>query len=295
MTDSILKINETAARLIFLFYVMVVFILSDSLFHELAEHVEWIAHAWTIGKGGSRGNGAAGGTISVVFGIAVLVLTGYIYSYFWGKLKLIRSFKAIAQSSIAKCSDGEIVRIQGTLELMPTKLTAPFSQRQCSAYSISALKPAKTNDWPRTYWDPIAFKLLANDFLIRCKKHFVLVRSNNAKIIIQTDAVHDESSYSKDLGGFLTYEENAKRKRTLEALGISPIPYIGAYGKDVKFEEGVLMRGERVAVLGRGQWISTAAYQELRFLSERGIDKVFEIATDAEQQLVISDSADFLE
>ncbi len=55
------------------------------------------------------------------------------------------------------------------------------------------------------------------------------------------------------------------------------------------------MRGERVAVLGRGQWISTAAYQELRFLSERGIDKVFEIATDAEQQLVISDSADFLE
>ncbi len=146
---------------------MVVFILSDSLFHELAEHVEWIAHAWTIGKGGSRGNGAAGGTISVVFGLAVLVLTGYIYSYFWGKLKLIRSFKAIAQSSIAKCSDGEIVRIQGTLELMPTKLTAPFSQRQCSAYSISALKPAKTNDWPRTYWDPIAFKLLANDFLIR--------------------------------------------------------------------------------------------------------------------------------
>lgn len=288
-----MKINETVARLIFLFYVVVVFILTYLLLRELTAYVEWIAQAWTFG--GRRGRKGQGFTISMVFGLAVLVLTGYIYSYFWGKLKLIRSFKAIAQSSISKCSDGEIVRIQGTLELMPTKLTAPFSQRQCSAYSISALKPLKRPGITSTYWETIAFKLLANDFLIRCKKHFVLVRSNHAKIIIQTDTVHDESSYSKELGGFLTYEENAKRKRTFEALGVSPIPYIGAYGKDVKFEEGVLMRGERVAVLGRGQWISTAEYQELRFLSKRGIDKVFEIATDAEQQLVISDSADFLE
>mgnify|MGYP006360781417 CR=1 FL=1 len=288
-----MKINETVARLIFLFYVVVVFILTYLLLRELTAYVEWIAQAWTFG--GRRGRKGQGFTISMVFGLAVLVLTGYIYSYFWGKLKLIRSFKAIAQSSISKCSDGEIVRIQGTLELMPTKLTAPFSQRQCSAYSISALKPLKRPGITSTYWETIAFKLLANDFLIRCKKHFVLVQSNHAKIIIQTDTVHDESSYSKELGGFLTYEENAKRKRTFEALGVSPIPYIGAYGKDVKFEEGVLMRGERVAVLGRGQWISTAEYQELRFLSKRGIDKVFEIATDAEQQLVISDSADFLE
>ena len=287
-----MKINETVARLIFLFYVVVVFILTYLLLRELTAYVEWIAQAWTFG--GRRGRKGQGFTISMVFGLAVLVLTGYIYSYFWGKLKLIRSFKAIAQSSISKCSDGEIVRIQGTLELMPTKLTAPFSQRQCSAYSISALKPLKRPGITSTYWETIAFKLLANDFF-RCKKHFVLVRSNHAKIIIQTDTVHDESSYSKELGGFLTYEENAKRKRTFEALGVSPIPYIGAYGKDVKFEEGVLMRGERVAVLGRGQWISTAEYQELRFLSKRGIDKVFEIATDAEQQLVISDSADFLE
>ncbi len=290
-----MRINETLAHYIGLFSGYGLFILFALLGWQLAEYSEWFANVWA-----SKFNRVA---IISCFAFGAICLFAYTYSYFWGKRKLIRTFKATVLSAISQCADGEIVRIQGALDAMPATLTAPFSQRQCSAYSFRASRHVERVTTSKSgshvssekAWETFAFIELANDFLIRCENEFALVRSNKAKIVIQPDTVHDESSYSKDGGGFLTDDENTKRKQTLEALGISPRPYIGIYAEDVKFEEGVLVIDEQVAVLGRGYWISTAEYPELRFLTERGIVRVFEIATDAEQQLFISDSADVLE
>jgi hypothetical protein len=293
--DIILKINETLTHYIGLFSSYGLIILTALLGWELSEHSEWFANLWV-----SKLNRVA---LISCCALGAICLFVYTYSYFWGKRKLIRTFKAIVRSTLSKCIDGEIVRIQGDLHTLPELLNAPFSQRQCSAYSIRASKRVErvttsnmgSHVSSETAWETFTFIVLAKDFLIRCEDHFALVRSNNAEILIQPDTIHDESSYLKDRGGFLTDDENTKRKHTLEALGISPSPFIGVYSEDVKFEEGVLQDGEQVAVLGRGQWIHTAAYQELRFLTERGIDKVFEIATHTEQKLFISDSADILE
>ncbi|WP_157605979.1 hypothetical protein [Rheinheimera sp. SA_1] len=290
-----MKINETITHYIGLFSGKVLIIIFALLGWKLTEYSDWFANVWA-----SEFNRV---TLTSCFACGAIWLSVYTYSYFWGKRKLIRTFKANARSTISKCTDGDLVRIQGELNTLPALLNAPFSQRQCSAYSIKASRRVEratssnsgSHVSSEKAWETFTFVELANDFLIRCENHFALVRSKDAKIIIQPDTVHDESSYSKDRGGFLTEDENTKRKQTLAALSVSPNQYIGVYGVDVKFEEGVLAHGEQVAVLGRGHWINTDAYQELRILTERGIDKVYEIATDTEQKLFISDSVDVLE
>ena len=143
-------------------------------------------------------------------------------------------------------------------------------------------------------WETIKFVEIANDFLIQCGSHYAVVRVSGAKVFIHADTSHDETTYEKDWGGFLTQSENEKRERVLENVGISPKFYIEIYDADVKFEEGVLEPDEQVAVLGLGNWVNTSEHQELVFLAKIGVESVFEIRDFAEQKLFISDTSDVL-
>jgi hypothetical protein len=107
--------------------------------------------------------------------------------------------------------------------------------------------------------------------------------------------MHDESSYAKDRGGFLTENENNKRQEALIRMSHSYKNYVGVYAEDIKFEEGILEQDEQVAVRGVGKWINVAELEELSFLLEKGVNKVFEIRNSADNQLHISDSLDVLE
>lgn len=290
-----MKINETAAHYIGLFSGLGLMTLFAFLGWTLAEHSDWFANVWASGP--SRLVIIIGGALGAVWALA------FTYSYLYGKRMLIRTFKKVVRSTVSECIDGDIVRVQGELNLLSHSLTAPLSKRQCSAYSIRASKiidrmttrAGGGHVSSESAWETFQYIEVASDFLIRCGDHFALVRSSDAKIIIQPDMIHDESSYSKDRGGFLTDEENTKRKQTLDAMGLYSNQYVGIYAADVKFEEAVLEPGEQVAVLGRGHWINTAASQEFHFLNERGIVKVFELAVDPTQGLFISDSNDVLE
>ncbi len=207
------------------------------------------------------------------------------------------------KSTLINCNDNEVVRIQGTLKVIGEPLIAPFSAKQCAAYQTRALneedvvttKGSGSHVESKTIWETIKVVKEVRDFLIKCGEQYALVRVSEGQIKIHEDIVHDENAYTKDRGGFLTESENNKRQETLIRMNQSYRNYIGVYAEDIKFEEGILEQDEQVAVRGVGKWINVDSIEELNFLREEGVDKVFELKNTTDYQLFISDSLDVLE
>jgi len=289
-----IKLNETTKHYIGLFiaYGSMLAVMFVSV--QLAEHTEWFAEFWA-----SKTNRAF-----TIFGLPPLLLyLGYqFHSYFWGKKKLIRSFKGVERLKLQDCKDGEKVRIQGKLLSLSNPVLAPLSQRECVAFTLRASReverasPTGTGQVrSETAWETLKFEQHAEDFLIECGGDYVLVRTLGSEIIIRPDSIHDISSYSLDKGGFLTPEENDLRKGILEAMEINSRPYVGVYAANLKFEEGVLEENEQVAIVGTGHWRNISDVKEFNLLAEKEVTRVFEICTTEGVQTYISDSQDLLD
>lgn len=262
---------------------------------HLSETSEWFRNIWD----------QTDYRLLIIFGFPAITLWAFsfVYSYFWGRRKFIRTFKEVKKSNLVNCNDDEVVRIQGTLIVMGESLVAPFSDKQCAAYETRALceedvvtaKGSGSHVESKTIWETIKVVKEVSDFLIKCGEQYALVRVKDAQIKIHEDITHDDSNYKKDRGGFLTEQENEKRKNALEKMGLSPRNYVGVYAANIKFEEGILEPDEQVAVLGKGKWVDTSGIEELQFLVEQGVSKIFEIKNDAKSELHISDSIDVLD
>lgn len=252
---------------------------------ELAEQSYWFAEVWS-----SELN-----RWIILLGaiIGLPLVFSFVYSHLWGKRKLIRTFKQVSRLQIADCQDGQVVRIQGELVTLPNYFKAPFSKRECAVYSFRFMKKVQRvtgRSITEEAWETVKCTESSQDFLIQCEDHYALVRSEDAEVIINIDFIHDEKSYKKDSGGFLTKDENEDRRAALEAINIEPKQYLGVYAKDLKFEEGVLQSEEQVAVMGIGVWVQTKGFDELKKLHEKGIDKVLEFKAGENNPLIVSDA-----
>jgi len=290
-----MKVSETVTHYIGLFGGFAILFLVIFSGWELAEQSVWFAELWDSMP--NRLFIIFAGTISVV---SLLV---YTYSYFWGHKKFIRTFKEVDILKLDKCKNNELVRIQGNLILLGEPLIAPYSGKQCAAFETRAstmeevvtAKGSGSHVESKPIWETLKLVSEKNDFLIKCEESYAIVRVDECKLKIHEDIVHDESSYAKDRGGFLTESENNKRQETLIRMNHSYRNYVGVYAEDIKFEEGILEQDEQVAVRGIGRWVNLDDTEELIFLREKGIDKVYEIKNSIDYQLYISDSLDVLE
>jgi len=290
-----MKINESVTHYIGLFGSFAILFLVIFSGWELAEQSVWFAELWDSMP--NRLFIIFVGTISIIGTLA------YTYSYFCGHKKFIRTFKEVGILKLEACQDNELVRVQGKLILLGNPLIAPYSETQCAAYETRASTMEEvvtasgggSNVQSKPIWETLKLVSETTDFLIKCENSYAIVRVDECKLKIHKDTVHDENSYTKDRGGFLTESENNKRQETLIRMNQSYRNYIGVYAEDIKFEEGILEQDEQVAVRGVGRWINLDDTEELKFLREKGIDKVFEIKNSTDHQLYISDSLDVLE
>ncbi|MFY0667082.1 MAG: hypothetical protein JXQ95_03530 [Alteromonas stellipolaris] len=280
-----MKVNETVRHYLGMLLGFGLFFLLAFGGWELSEHSEWFGNLWA-----SELNRWLL-LLSCVVLIPMLLLKTY--SFFWGRGKLIRTFKQKARSRISNCEDNDVVRIQGILVSLAKPLVAPFTQRECSAYTFRfSEKVQRVNARSRTEeaWQTSKYVENSKPFLIKCEDALALIRTDEAKVIVHFDRVHDESTYMKDSGGFLTKEENESRALALRSIGIEPRRFVGAYAEDLKFEEGVLQPNEQVTALGQGRWIKTCDEHELNHLHDEGIENIFEMKTSEAQQLIVSDA-----
>lgn len=290
-----MKLNETYAHYIGLFVGFAILFLIIFAGWELAETFEWFNEIWE-----SMGN-----RMFIIFAgtFGIIWLGSFIYSYFWGRRKFIRTFKEVELRTLNDCIDGQVVRIQGILKSIGDPMLAPFSKKSCSAYQTTAfrqeevatVKGTGTHVEQKTIWETIKVVSEAKDFLIKCGEQYALVRVADSQIKIHEDIVYDEPDYKRDRGGFLTEAENNKRKEVLEQMGLQSRNYVGVYAANIKFKEGVLEPDEQVAVKGQGKWITTAELPELFTIAQQGVEKVFEIKASENSPMVMSDSLDVLE
>ncbi|MBU2918488.1 hypothetical protein KO505_11025 [Psychrosphaera sp. F3M07] len=290
-----MKLTETHTHYLGLFGGFAIMFIVIFAGWELAETFDWFAEVWE-----SMGN-----RLFIIFSgtMGIIWLIAFIYSYFWGKRKFIRTFIEVERKSLNDCVDGQVVRIQGVLKSIGEPLVAPFSRKQCSTYETRALRQEDvvttkghgTHVEQKTIWETIKVVSDSKDFLIRCGEQYALIRVDDCQMKIHEDIAHDEPDYERDRGGFLTEAENNKRKEALEQMGLQPRSYIGVYAANIKFEEGILEPDEQVAVKGQGKWIATAELPDLSEIAQQGIEKVFEIKAGDNSPLVISDSLDVLE
>ena len=290
-----MKVDESVTHYIGLFGGFAILFLVVFSGWELAGKFEWFAEVWEPMS--NRMFIILVGTLSIFW------LLAYGYSYFWGRKKFIRTFKEVEKSNLVNCNDNEVIRIQGTLIVLGDSLIAPFSGKRCAAYETRALceenvvtsKATGSHVESKTIWETIKVVKEVSDFLIKCGEQYALVRVKEGQVKIHEDILHDDSSYKKDRGGFLTEHENEKRKNALEKLGLSPRNYVGVYAANIKFEEGILEPDEQVAVLGKGKWVDISGIEELHYRAEQGVSKIFEIKNNATAVLHISDSSDVLD
>jgi hypothetical protein len=280
-----LKVNETVRHYLGMFLGIGLFILLALGGWELSEHSEWFGSLWASEL--NRWLLLLGGIVLIPMSLLK------IYSYFWGRGKLIRTFKQKTRSRISNCKDNDIVRIQGNLISLAKPLIAPLTQRECSAYTFRfSEKVQRVNARSRTEeaWQTSKYVETSKPLLIECEDALALIRTDESKVIVHVDKVHDESTYMKDSGGFLTKEENENRALALQSIGTEPKRYIGVYAEDLKFEEGVLQPNEQVTALGKGRWVKTCDDHDLNHLHKKGIENVYELKASEAQQLIVSDA-----
>ena len=289
-----IKLNETTRYYIglFTFYGLMLVIMFGSV--QLAENTEWFAEFWD-----SKTN-----RMLTIYGLPPLLFyIGFqFHSYFWGKKKLIRSFKGVERFQLHDCKNGEKTRIQGKLLALRKTVLAPLSKRECAAYTLRSsqqVERASTSGnghvRSQTAWETFSFHEYKEDFLIECGGTYALIRTLNAKVIIQPDTIHDEANYDRDKGGFLSPKENELRKNALDAIGVNSRRFTGVYAENIKFEEGILEENEQVAVVGSGQWRKISEIEELHFLADKQVTRVFEMTNNEDIELCISDSKDLLD
>ncbi|RUO38612.1 hypothetical protein CWE13_02915 [Aliidiomarina shirensis] len=287
--------SESVTHYIRIFVGFAVFFLVTFVGWELAKKSVWFAGVWE-----SLLNRLF---IVIVGTILVIGLFSFIYSYFWGRRNFIRAFKEVGIFKLDKCKENELVRIQGELVLIGSPLIAPFSGKECAAFETRAstmetvvtVTTIGSHVESKQIWVTLKTASDTSDFLIKCKDSYALVRVQECKLKIHEDIIHDENSYDKDRGGFLSEHENTIRENALTRMNHSSRNFIGTYAQNIKFEEGLLEQGEQVAVRGVGKWVNVADLEELSFLLSKGVDKIFEIRNSADYQLYISDSLDVLE
>lgn len=152
--------------------------------------------------------------------------------------RLLRSIRAAPRVSVADATDGTLVRIVGTLRGAGTLVRAPISGRTCAAFHVIVEEGGGKN------WLCVAEEREAHEFLVEDASGTALVRLRTK----EGDAaiVFDRSGFIHDapvaVGAFLA------------ARGRRPVGHLGL-NHGLRYSEGVLAPGERVAVVGRARWI----------------------------------------
>jgi len=251
----------------------------------VAEHVSWFASIWQ--------HKLFRIVAPCLIFIGLIFAAADLYSRLFGIKKFNAAFQRLPPTHAATAKDQQMVHLQGVL-VQRECLQAPLSQRVCSAYSLIAEQKVQrvtvsaNGTSQREYWELIQQKTVATDFLLQTDEGIACVRNHGANIKIEPDRFHNEANYQKDQGGFLSAAENALRTTVLRSLGITEKAYTGTYANDIRFSEGVLIAGERVAVVGCGRWIST--HQHFPELAAQGIHQIFEMTHSEQQPLQITDT-----
>ncbi len=180
--------------------------------------------------------------IAIIF-ILVIVAIIILYStYFTNKAVIKRKFKKAQHKKISEFKDGDVAKFTGVIESIDEPLSAPLSHRKCAYYSVHIEQ--KVSSGKSSHWKTLLEKSDSNKFIIRGANGCAFINGGRQKRHI----VMDQEFSSGFMDDPLVHLEEY-----LTANGIASENFIGM-NKTIRYREGVLELGEKVAVLGKGEW-----------------------------------------
>ncbi len=172
-----------------------------------------------------------------------------IYNYLFSKkARINRKLKKAPWKKIAGFRNGEIAKIVGDILPIEEPLQAPLSHRECSYYFV--LVEQKKSSGKSSHWKTIIEKEVSNKFLIKDGEHYALINDHR----IMSNIVIDRKFTSG-----LFDDATERLKAYLKKHGHDDEGFLG-FNKEIRYNEGILENGERVAVLGKGHWESAETH-----------------------------------
>ncbi|WP_197092839.1 hypothetical protein [Labilibaculum euxinus] len=209
----------------------------------------------------------------IIFAIIVTVLLSAVF--FSKKAIIKRKLKKSELRKIADFKDGELARIVGTVEFVDAPLLSPLSNRECSYYYVHIEQKVASGNSSK--WKTIIEEEISNKFLIREETSYAFINDDRIKSYI----VQDES-YST---GFFT-DAPQNLENYLNSKGVKSESSWG-FNKTLRYKEGILEQGEKVAVFGKGEWKNAASVN----LPEK-YGRILTITSSTEDAVYLSDDPD---
>jgi hypothetical protein len=180
-------------------------------------------------------------TLFILFGgvVAAVLVGSWVYKeFFSARGRARRALRKAPRVPIAQAKDGEVAKLAGRLRLVDAPLTAPLTGRPC-AYFRTMVEQQKSRG-KSSYWDTI---IEESDFsarlVIEDGTGSALVELTYPLVVLNMDT-HLRSGFLNDatpeLGTFLSRH------------GVSSQGWV--FNKTLRYKEGALEEGEKVAVFG---------------------------------------------
>ncbi|AWH87027.1 hypothetical protein HYN59_13900 [Flavobacterium album] len=203
--------------------------------------------------------------------LAVVVIIAIIISFFTRKAIVRRKLKKAPLRSLADFKHGETAKIVGRVEFVDEPLEAPLSGRECAWYCVRIMQ---------SHGKSSSTLIEAEDkcrFVLRDGDKVAYINDNTIKKYIEMDKRYHSGTF-EDAGPRLEAYLKKHDKKSQGFLGLN---------KSLHYSEGVLEKGEAVAVLGKGEWRDA---ESLGLPREYGV--VLSITTSENNPVYLSDDPD---
>lgn len=180
---------------------------------------------------------------SFVYIVLAIALAMMVYNAFYNKGAIIRRKLRDAESKpITQFKDGETAKLIGYIEIIGQPLIAPLSKRECSYYHIVVRHQVSSGKNSR--WETIIEEEKSCKYLIRDGDSFAFIDDKKVNHFIVKDGEFT-SGFLNNASGVLENYLNSKGEKSENFLG---------FNKTLEYKEGILEKGEKIAVLGKGVW-----------------------------------------
>lgn len=210
-------------------------------------------------------------------GFSIVIAMIIFAVFFTPKAIVKRKLKKATLKKLSRFRSGDVAKIVGEVEVVKTALKAPLSERECAYYHVQVKELQSTGK--NSSYKTIIDDHKSCDFVISESGFYAYIKGEARKTYIVKDKEY-KSGFGNDAPAkFEKYLRSHKRKSE---------GWLG-FNKSLKYFEGVLEVGEKIAVLGQGKWQNA---RELGLPDQFGDILVFEEIKG--QPIYLSDDPDTL-
>lgn len=186
--------------------------------------------------------------------VVTLSLAALIFKFFFSRSAVIkRRLRRSGRVPIKNFPDGGMAKIVGRLDYAGKPLKAPLTGRRCAQYVVEVEEQGDSGEWHR-----LTKEEDRRDFFLDDGTGEALVKLQGARIAVTKDRKYRSGPF-KDATPLLEGFLSSHSQKSTGLLG---------FNKRLRYQEGVLRKGEDVAVYGVGRWEKDADGRQERLVLE---------------------------